>query len=312
MQNTLVTLLPQLATLRISGADADSFLQGQLSNDLALLTPQRAQLTSYNSPKGRMLAVFHLRRDADGTVLAEVERSILDPVLKRLRMYVLRAKVALEDISAQAGVLSLAGAGAPGWLAQLQLPAPEQALDCAHHSERGVTVMRRFGDCTRYTLHGSHGALTELMAELAVDADGAQPEDWRRLDILAGVPTIYPQTSDHFVPQMANLDLLDGISFSKGCYTGQEIVARLHYLGQLKRRMVVCRCDSVEVAPGTPVHDGDEAQAVGEVVHAAPNEKGNGSLVAIVLQLAHAGSSQLCLGQPRGAPLSVPEQGPLA
>ena len=313
MQDTLITLLPNLGFLRISGADADTFLQGQLSNDIALLTPQRAQITSYNSPKGRMLAVSHLFRD-EGAVLAEVDRGVLEPVLKRLRMFVLRSKVTLEDLSGHACALGLAGSRAPELLAQLDLPVPAQPLDCVRDDTSGLTLVRRFGELPRYTLHGNAGAVGVMMSRLAPDATAANAQDWQRLDILAGVPTVYPQTSDHFVAQMANLDLLGGISFSKGCYTGQEIVARLHYLGQLKRRMVICRCaapsDGPRIAPGTPVYDGAEPQAVGEVVQAAAS--GNGSVLGIVLQLSHAGSAQLCLGQPQGTPLSVPEQVPSA
>ncbi|HWU69529.1 MAG TPA: hypothetical protein VN046_11650 [Stenotrophobium sp.] len=309
MQRPAITLLPQLGYLRISGADADGFLQGQLCNDIGLLTPRRAQISAYNSPKGRMLAVFHLLRD-DGAVLAEVDRGVLEPVLKRLRMFVLRSKVTLEDISAKTGALGLAGAAAPELLAQLELPAPAQALDCIRDEASGLIVVRRFGELPRYTLHGNSGAIAEMMTRLAPDAVAANPGDWPRQDILAGVPTVYPQTSDHFVPQMANLDLLGGISFSKGCYTGQEIVARLHYLGQLKRRMVICHCEATGVEPGTAVYDGGEPQAVGEVVQSAP--RGPGSVIAIVLQLSHAGSTQLCLGQPQGTPLGAPESVPAA
>ncbi|MGH8460834.1 MAG: YgfZ/GcvT domain-containing protein [Stenotrophobium sp.] len=310
MQDTLITLLPNLGFLRISGADADGFLQGQLSNDITLLTPQRAQITSYNSPKGRMLAVFHLLRDDDGAVLAEVDRGVLEPVLRRLRMFVLRSKLTLEDLGGQACALGLAGARAPELLAQLDLPVPAQPLDCVRDDASGLTLLRRHGDLPRYTLHGNAGAISATMSRLAPDATAANAQDWQRLDILAGVPTIYPQTSDHFVAQMANLDLLGGISFSKGCYTGQEIVARLHYLGQLKRRMVICHCAVTDIEPGTAVYDGGESQAVGEVVQAAVS--GSGSVLSIVLQLSHAGSTQLCLGQPRGTPLSAPESVPAA
>lgn len=309
MQTPTISLLPQLGHLRISGADVDDFLQGQLSNDIGLLTPQRAQITSYNSPKGRMLAVFHLLRD-DGAVLAELDRGVLEPVLKRLRMFVLRSKVTLEDISAQTDALGLTGATAPELLAQLELPVPAQALDCIRDEASGLMVMRRFGELPRYTLHGDSGTIATMKTRLAPDAVAAKPGEWQRQDILAGVPTVYPQTSDHFVAQMANLDLLGGISFSKGCYTGQEIIARLHYLGQLKRRMVICHCDSIGIEPGTAIYDGGVAQAVGEVVQAAAT--GSGSILSIVLQLSHAGSTQLRLGKPQGTPLSVPESVPAA
>lgn len=301
MKDTFVASLSHLANVRILGADAETFLQGQLSNDVRLITSERAQITSYNSPKGRMLAVLHLLRDAQSQIVAEIDRSVLDATVKRLRMFVLRSKVTLEVLETPA--LGIAGLRAVESLLSVALPAPNQAMDCAQHGE--LTVVRRHGELPRFTVHGPAAALADLQQRLALDVETGNEQDWRRLDVLAGVPTVFAETSDHFVAQMANLDMLGGISFNKGCYTGQEIVARLHYLGQLKRRMFRCRSAATGIAPGTSVYAEGEAQAVGEVVQAV-NADG-GSLLNIVLQLSQAESTQLRLGSGDGAALGVPE-----
>lgn len=216
-----------LAVIRVSGADAENFLQGQLTQDLRKVTAEVELHAGYCSPKGRLLALMTLQRDGE-SILMRLHRSVAETTLKRLRLFVLRSKVTFETVSA------------------------------------------------------------------ATDGDD---NDWRRDNILRGIPVIYPQTSDQFVPQMVNLDQLGGISFDKGCYTGQEIVARLHYLGQLKRRMFLCRtppADGEPVAPGTAVHAQEESQAVGTVVDVA-TEAGGTRILSVVLQLSHAQSPRLHL-----------------
>ncbi|TXH06395.1 MAG: folate-binding protein [Nevskiaceae bacterium] len=300
MTRTLLFPLTHLGLIRARGEDARSFLQGQLSNDVRRLDTGLGQLTSYNSPKGRMLAVLQLIADGDD-VLIELPRSVLPAVLKRLRLYVLRARLTLDDVSDAMPPLGLAGPQAAALLAAQGLTVPLAPQQCCRAG--GRIVLRRLGDTPRYTLYGPPEALDALRAawrDLAAGSD----DDWRRLDILAGVPTVVPETSDHFVPQMANLDRLGGISFDKGCYTGQEIVARLHYLGQLKRRMFQGRVDGPgTVAPGTDVYDAEDPQAVGEVVQAVPD--GDGQLLSLVLQLNHAQSPSLRLGGTPSRPVTV-------
>lgn len=225
-----------LMRIQARGADAEAFLQGQLTQDVRRLAPEAPRWAGYCSAKGRLLAVMQLHKVADGIDL-ELHAGVAEATLKRLRMFVLRAQV----------TLSLVPAATP-----------------------------------------------------------ADETPWRRQQILAGLPVIYPQTADHFVPQMVNLDLRGGISFDKGCYTGQEIVARLHYLGNLKKRMVLCRAQSAPPAPGTEVFlaEGD-GQSVGEVVDAVA--EGAGSVMSLVLQLSHAQATSLRLGSPQGAALAPPE-----
>jgi folate-binding protein YgfZ len=269
LTGTAAMPLAHLGWLRAAGMDAESFLQGQLSSDVRKLTPERGQLSSYSSPKGRMLAVLHLLRDAD-SVYMELHGSVLDSVLKRLRMYVLRAKVQLAQ--ADRFGIGLTGPEAPVILAQLGLPAPTAPLECAWLE--GVCVTRKQGDIPRYSLLAPQAAAAELWTRLMQLVPPAGTQAWKLLDILADLPTIYPATQDRFVPQMCNLDTLGGISFDKGCYTGQEIVARVHYRGAVKRRMSMVRLPQEPPAPGSKIEGR-------EIVDAAPHPEG-GSLALVV------------------------------
>lgn len=301
MEKISLHLLSNIGFIYVAGVDTDAFLQGQLSNDLRLLTTAHAQLTSYNSPKGRMLAVLHLTRTDDG-ILMQLERSVLESTLKRLRLFVLRAKVTLTDASEKITALGISGAEAPQALAAAGLPAPAEINGCS--AWQTLNVVRVHGMIPRFVIHGPVADIAVLANRLSAQFPIADAEAWRRLEIVTGVPAVFPQTSDHFVPQMANLDLLGGISFNKGCYTGQEIVARLHYLGQLKRRMFHGRVATIGIEPGTPIYATGSDQSVGEVVQSAAAHEG--SLLSVVLQLAHAQSDQLHVGTPDGPCLSRP------
>jgi len=268
---TIAVALAQLAFIEARGPDAAAFLQGQLSNDVRKVTAERAQLSSYNSPKGRMLAVLHVLRQGDAFLL-ELHASLLDAVLKRLRMYVLRSKATLAAVTDR-GALGVSGPEAAQRLAGAGLPAPAEPLACAWAGD--VAVVRRLGPMSRYTVLAPLARHQALWAQLGGAAHPGTAEDWRRLDIEAGVPTVYPETQDRFVAQMCNLDALGGISFDKGCYTGQEIIARVHYRGAVKRHMETKRLDGPPPAPGTRL-DG------GEVVDAAPLAAGTGSVALVV------------------------------
>lgn len=309
LDGTVRIPLCALGTLRVSGADAQDFLQNQLSSDLRRLTPERAQLSSYNSPKGRVLAVLTVLRDADD-VLLELPREILADTLQRLRRYVLRAKVKLEDARAALPALGLAGAQAPALLAQARLPAPRESLDCARSGD--LLVLRRPGAIPRYSLHGPPERLASLWSQWSGAAQPAGDQAWRLLDIEAGVPAVYAATSEHFVPQMLALDRLGAISFDKGCYPGQEIVARVHYLGQLKRGLFKAYSESA-APPGAAVYRAGEPQAAGEVVDCARHPR-RGHAVLLVLPLDLPLDAALSLQRPDGAPLSdltasMPPQG---
>ena len=229
-----------LGVLRARGADAVPFLQGQLSNDVARAPSGQWQLNGYHTPQGRVIALLRLMRLAADEVLALVPLGLIPPVIARLNRYVLRSKVQLSDDSAQWQLVGCAGAasGLPGSARSLRYDATRQL------------------------------ALIPQADAYEVKADGTR-DDWVAADIAAGLPQVYLPTSELFVAQMLNLDLTGGIALDKGCYTGQEIIARAHYRGQVKRRMQRFEseqpCELLAGASGT-LADGRNFKVVAAVV----------------------------------------------
>jgi folate-binding protein YgfZ len=216
-------LLTHLGILRFTGADALGFLQGQISNDTRRLAQNAPLLAALSSPQGRVLALIYLLPHYGGT-LALLPRELTAPTLTRLRKFVLRAKVKIEDVS---DALKVAGCHSPADLAACGLQVP---TDTGYLEQQAVGVAR-VADSARFWVVGEAQRLSAL--GLTEEAQLA----WKLADIRAGLPQVYAPTSESFVAQMLNLDLVDGISFTKGCYTGQEIIARTQHLGRIKRRM---------------------------------------------------------------------------
>lgn len=281
----VVAPLADRGTIRVRGAEADTFLQGQLSNDIRELTPTRGQLSSYSNPKGRVLAIFASIRSGE-QIWMETSRSLLAGTLKRLKMFVMRSKVVLDDAGSEVISIGIAGPNADRVLEAAGLLVPSVLCLCAEVD--GIVIMRRRGPQNRYTLHGPAERLAALWPTLAANARPVGTEAWRLTDILAGFPALHPETAEQHVAQMMNLDKLEGVSFSKGCYPGQEIVARLHYLGNLKRRMFIARSDADTVRRGAPIVLGSgEGQPVGEVLDHALHPDGGRALL-VVLQTTQA------------------------
>jgi tRNA-modifying protein YgfZ len=220
-----------LGVLRAHGPDAVSFLQGQLSNDVTLLGPERALLAGYHNPQGRVIAVLHLVQLARDDILVLMPRELIGAVLGRLAKFILRAKVKLTDESASWSVSGLIASEAPSGDAPAfagVLPATAGATARAEGS-LAVCVAQQ---PARWLL------IAPASARAAPPADTpAAVQLWRRLAIGAGDPQVYAATTEEFVAQMLNLDVVGAIALDKGCYTGQEVIARAHYRGRVKRRM---------------------------------------------------------------------------
>ena len=219
-----------------------SFLQGQVSNDTRLLTENRGLFAAYSSPQGRVLALMHLLPHSSG-VVAIMPRELIVPTLEALRRFVLRAKVKIEDAGEFLSVAGLHDAGRP------------RAEGYTEKDGIGVAGVNR--DPGRYWVIGA----AEKLAEHRLDGGEFPVErienDWRLADIRAGLPQIYLSTREAFVAQMLNLDLLDGVSFTKGCYTGQEIIARTQHLGRIKRRLYRLQLPPGEWRIGQPLRLSD-------------------------------------------------------
>ncbi|MBK5963176.1 folate-binding protein YgfZ [Thiocystis minor] len=288
--------LSHLGLIAVRGADADTFLQGQLTNDIREVTATHTHLSGYCSQKGRLLASFRVMRIADTLYLqTPAERS--PDALKRLRIFILRSKVVLEDASNDLIRIGIAGDRLADLLAGQGLILPERDNDCA--SDETLSVIRLPGAIPRCEILGPFAAIGPLWDQLAGQATPANRLDWTLLDVRAGIPNIHSQTAEVFIPQMINLQLIDGVSFHKGCYTGQEVVARMQHLGKIKRRMYLAEVDSpAPPQPGEELHapSSTSQQAAGWVVDAAPIDEGRHALLAVV-EVSAAEGGEVRLGE---------------
>ena len=222
-----------LSVLSIHGADASAFLQGQLTTDVSTLCKEW-QLTGYCSPKGRLLALLYLFKKGENEFCALVSKEISDSITKRLRMYVLRSHVEITE-NPYTHIYAFKDYND---LVKLKPKCQKLANTLlVDTTDRQLTIL----DNEAVLFQGQQALFLCEGSSLPTKVDENNYDDaWARHNIDAGIPTINKDTAELFVPQMINLDLLNGINFKKGCYTGQEIVARVHYLGKLKQRMFVC------------------------------------------------------------------------
>ncbi len=272
---TVIADLSHLGIIGVGGEDSQTFLQGQTTNDVRLAA-DRAQHNSLCTPKGRMLATFLLWRDEDGYLL-QLPAELQAGIQKRLTMYVLRSKVKIRDAGAETVRFGMAGADAESLLQTLLGPLPQEALGVARH---GGTTVVRLGPA-RFEIVATSEQAPGLWDELSNTATPAGSACWEWLEIQAGIPVILPATQEQFTPQMANFEALGGVSFTKGCYTGQEIVARTQHLGKVKRRLYLAHIDADSAPqPGDELSDGN--QAAGMVVNAQPAPGGGFDLLAVI------------------------------
>ena len=254
--------LESLGVLRARGADAVAFLQGQLSNDIAQLSATVSLLAGYHNPQGRTIAVLRLIENAPGDILAILPRELVAPVAARLGKFVLRSKVRLSDESGSWAVHGLLGSPPADDPGALSLPAIVNAV--AHE---GAALLVRVGaEPARTLLVQPRDA-----APLPSAARRADEAGWHAAAVAAAEPQVFAATSEQFVAQMLNLDVLGAIAFDKGCYTGQEVIARAHYRGRVKRRLQRFLTGApAALRPGDSgeLPDGRSVQVVDAVQHA--------------------------------------------
>jgi len=293
--------LSHYALLRLTGEDAATFLQGQTTNNVRDLSPTQSQLSSYCSLKGRVLGIFRLFEREDALYL-RLPAGVAADTRSHLQKYILMSKVRLEEADDALLRIGLSGSGAAARLAERvdTLPeAPDAAITAG-----GLTVIRVADPHRpRFEVYGEAGEIRTLWEHVAEQVTPVGADAWHLLDIQAGIPEVYPETRDAFVPQMINLHRVGGVSFHKGCYTGQEVVARMQYLGRLKRRMYRARIEGEQrPLPGAPLHCGSDesGQGAGRVVDARP-AAGGGFELLVVVQITHVEEEHPChLGGPDG------------
>lgn len=277
----------------VEDADAGDFLQGQLTNDVGAVTPVHAQPTAYCAPTGRVLATM-LLWEVDTTFFLLAACDLCEPVRKRLQMYVLRSRVRLSDLSEQKALLGLAGARANSVLRDrlgFALSAPYESV-----TRNGTTAISLPGDRVLLVLDLEQAP--RVWDILARDCAPSGQGIWDWHAVAVGMPTVTAATRDRFIPQMLNLELVGAVNFRKGCYTGQEIVARTEHLGEVKRRLFRFSSPAA-CSPGDLVFAG--AAEAGMVVNCAPAPAGGFELLAVVQMSARGGA--LTAGRPGDVPL---------
>ena len=284
----VVALLTDLGLIRVSGADSATFLHNLVTNDINGITPGGARFAGLCTAKGRLLALLLVWRDGDDFLLM-LPREILPPILKKLSMYVLRSKVKLNDATAERVLI---GCSTPVAVS----PAPTIGDVLARLPRFGVAAMEggqaiRLDD-TRWLLAVDAASAASHWQRLAAAARPVGLAAWQWLEIAAGQPRVVAATQEAFVPQMLNMELpaVAGVSFSKGCYPGQEIVARTQYLGKVKRRTYRARLATAP-SPGAHVYAPETGdQHCGAIVSAAPSPAGGFEcLVCVQIGAVEAG-----------------------
>ena len=297
---TIVADLSHNALLHVTGDDATKFLHGQFTNDVAALVEGAAQWNGWCSAKGRLLATFLLWKRADGYFLL-LPADIAAGVAKKLSMYVLRSKVKIEDVSRWYVPIGFAGKSA-GVIAAREFGHTPDPLRSVQKEGAAIIAL----DAERFVILAPSEGAPALWNRLEAHATPTGSDAWEWKAIHAGIPTVVAATQEAFVPQMANFELVGGVSFKKGCYPGQEIVARTQYRGGLKRRMALAHVASDKrPAPGQSLYSGAFGdQAAGTVVNAAPAPEGGWDLLAVA-QLESLRTADLHLESPTGPALEI-------
>ncbi|MCI0654674.1 MAG: folate-binding protein [Methylococcaceae bacterium] len=297
-----VIAIRQFSCLTVTGQDAATFLQGQTTCDVLGLHNNRATPGAICNPKGRVLSTFlmFMREPGYRLILPEILAAAIE---KKLRMYVLRSRVSIENRTNSIASFGLSCNALP----ERFDPTHAQSGDARYPVINTETWQIVKASPNQWLFIGASDIAAQQWTDL-VGLDGFAEtgnEYWNLLSILNGIPTLGTETTEAFVPQMINLDALGGISFQKGCYTGQEIIARMHYLGKLKRRMVLAASRSEKLpAPGDPVYDSEHEQSIGQIVNAEFLETREIRMLA-VLQIDRIESDSLHLFDPEASGLKI-------
>lgn len=297
---TVISPLSHYSIITASGDDAVDFLQNQLSNDIKQVDDNHSQLSSYCSPKGRMLASFRIFK-LNGHIQLRLPSDTVEATLKRLKMFIMRSQVILEDNSEILAGFGICGKNAEAILTNAGFCIPANVNEVTQQD--GLCLVRIPGTMPRFEVYGDTSQLINAWDKCAPQSTAVGTDAWRLQDIWNGLPDITIHTVEAFVPQMVNLHAINGISFKKGCYPGQEVVARMQYLGKLKRRMYRAHIDIEQVpTSGDNLYSSGSEDSVGKVVTAVPAPQGGVELL-IVLQIAQAEKHTVHINSKDGAKL---------
>jgi folate-binding protein YgfZ len=300
MSNCKYFNLSFLSLLRAQGDDTEAFLQGQLTNDIRhVIQEGSSQLSAYCTHKGRMIASMRMIKHGD-SIFMSMPNDRLETVLQRLKMFVLMSKVEIDNITDEYRVYGLSGVEAVTMLAD-NCPAN---IDETITTGDDISITRIAGDTPRFLIAGQKNAIEKMILQIAELCAEGDKNEWFLQDIRAGLPTVFEETAETFVPQMLNLQLINGVSFTKGCYTGQEVVARMQYLGSLKRRLYRVSYSGDCAPPGSDLYSplSKSAQGAGKVVMSAHQTDGKCESL-IVTEIASADANEVRLQDGNGTRL---------
>jgi folate-binding protein YgfZ len=298
----ILTDLSHTGLIIIRGEDTEQFLQGQFTNDIRKVDDTHAQISGYCSPKGRLLSNFLIFKRSDSYFL-RLPGALVEDTIKRLKMFVLMAKVTIENASDGQIHIGYCGPNAAKELAEIFTEIPQDDLATVQSDD--VTLIKLPGINPRFEILAPLDRMKKIWTALNVHAAPVGAEVWSWLTIQNGLPLITPETVDAFVPQMVNMHIINGISFKKGCYTGQEIVARMHYLGKLKRRMYLAHVDTdTRPQEGESVYASisKSAQGTGKIVNVSPAPDGGFDLLAVI-EISSVEAGEIHLGDVSGPTL---------
>ncbi len=278
--------------IKVGGEDAQSFLQNQLTNDINHIDTDSHQKSAWCSPKGRIIVTFQIFKQEDSYFLI-LSADLLEHVIKKLGMYVMMSKVTLEDVSESLVHFGFSGTDSDSklldFLNSADLKAPSESGQTIQY--KSLSIMRITGDLPRFEIIGEYGDAKQLWEHCQQDSIMLSNNYWSYLNIRAGLPQISKQSSESWIPQMVNYIAVGGVDFKKGCYPGQEIVARLNYLGKTKRRMYRLALDTDQIPEiGEPLHSGTDSTEAGKILNAALTPSGQIEALAI-LKIAEAGKT---------------------
>lgn len=282
-QQAVLIDISQLGLIRVEGQDAEKFLQGQFTNDVRQVKPHHSQFSAWCTSQGRVIVNFQLLQ-RDNAYYLLLPANMIPVVLKRLQMFVMRATVKLSDASETLGKFCVAGEHATQILSDtLHCQPPENIDDCVTTAEFTIVKMRSPTPC--YLLLSPPESAIQLWQNLTSVAPTHSQDDWHTLTALAGIPWIDSRLTELFVPQMLNLQALSAINFKKGCYSGQEIVARMQYLATLKRRLFLAKCAG-SVAPQIGeelLENGENGKEVGKIINVIAQSNSEYLVLAVVV-----------------------------
>jgi len=299
-KNTIASL-SHFGLIQVSGSDTATFLQGQFTNDVFKVNANHSQHSAWCNHKGRIIVNFRLFKRGQSYYLLLPESSIAT-VMKRLKMYVLRADVQLENVSEKFVALGIAGTDCAEKLSQcLNFQMPTDRDSCMTDNE--ITLINIFEQKQGFIIISDTESAKNLWHCATETLQAIGTAAWELLNILKGVPQITPATSEEFVPQMINWDSLNGVSFQKGCYVGQEVVARVKYRGQIKRRLYFAQLDSSQTAQaGDALYASTTQESIGKIVNIQTHPDG-GCVALISVQTNYVDTAEIRLNN--GVPLQL-------